>query len=441
MSLGTARPIRNERGFALFTVLIFAVVLGIAGTAFFAMSFYEARNAIYRENSSEAFYLADAAVERARGEFVDDGTWRTEEYGTALGNGTYDLVVRDTAVGAGANTVFIYSEGHVANADRAIEVIGDMKPGLPPLLAMRDIDVKGNFCLDGFAHANGEADWGPNDVHFQSGNCDGDGGFTEGFEIKPPRIYTERNKYPTATYYGVNLKTDGAMAWGEIFITPDSTVHADPGRLDSLTSVANFSFTASGTVFDLAFDNADIGHYFDTETGIFRKEPGTNYVVVNFTEFEGAPPYTANIEFHGLTNSIPCTIINTSFQGATDEQRLDWNHWEGGLVKLKTSATFEPENGIAIITHDMDNANAQTKYGTPDNPALIYVTRDFDEASGQMEINGACIVLRNFVSKGGPDITFYPELLDRFPDYLKDVQFGTTGVLQIFTWKEVAANP
>ena len=67
---------RGREGYALMTVLIFALLLLIAGTGFFAMSFSETRQTLYRQESSEAFYLADGAIERARAQFIADQTWR-----------------------------------------------------------------------------------------------------------------------------------------------------------------------------------------------------------------------------------------------------------------------------------------------------------------------------------------------------------------------------
>ena len=61
-----ARP-GSEAGFALFAVIIFAVIVGLSGLAFFSMTSYEFKSAENQQRSSEAFYLADGAVELARG--------------------------------------------------------------------------------------------------------------------------------------------------------------------------------------------------------------------------------------------------------------------------------------------------------------------------------------------------------------------------------------
>ena len=59
------RPQPGESGYAMMTVMVFALIIIIAGMAFFAMATYETKGALYRQESSEAFYLAEAAIERA----------------------------------------------------------------------------------------------------------------------------------------------------------------------------------------------------------------------------------------------------------------------------------------------------------------------------------------------------------------------------------------
>ena len=71
----TYRPRRgDEDGFALFAVIIFAVIVGLSGLAFFSMASYEFKSAENQQRSSEAFYLADGAVELARGALLEDIT-------------------------------------------------------------------------------------------------------------------------------------------------------------------------------------------------------------------------------------------------------------------------------------------------------------------------------------------------------------------------------
>ena len=86
----------RKAGYTLLAVMIFVLVLTIAGSMFFAMASYETKGAMYRERSSEAFYLADGAVERARAKLLDDRSWRAGWSDVQAGRGHYDLTIRDS---------------------------------------------------------------------------------------------------------------------------------------------------------------------------------------------------------------------------------------------------------------------------------------------------------------------------------------------------------
>ena len=66
----------SESGYSMVGVMIFIFVIVISGMSFFAMSAHESSSAIYRQETTEAFYLADAAIERARAKFLEDRAWR-----------------------------------------------------------------------------------------------------------------------------------------------------------------------------------------------------------------------------------------------------------------------------------------------------------------------------------------------------------------------------
>ena len=156
---------RHERGFALFAVTVFVFIVTITAFGFFTMASYETEGALYRQESSESFHLADGAIERARAKFLEDRSWRAGWTTEPEGRGTYDLAVQDT-VYMGDDAVYLLATGRVGDGVRSIEVMADVPPtGLGvPLLLMGDADVGGNLCLYGHAHVNGDADFGPNDV-------------------------------------------------------------------------------------------------------------------------------------------------------------------------------------------------------------------------------------------------------------------------------------
>ncbi len=438
----------DERGFALFTVTIFAFLVTLIGAAYFAMAAYETHQAVYRENSSEAFYLADAGIERARGEFAVDLSWTGPVSGASGGHGTYDVTVTPSTWNGnsqyqGMDVVKVHSTGHVRGADRAVDTWATVPSILQSklMIVMHDIDANGNICLQGDAHANNDADFGPNDVHLKCG-----GTYTDGFPLNPPKIYTEPARYPNSTYYQVYvspfLSSPGGKAYCWIY---KNGVNVTGSMGDSLSSV--LSFKSGRYQFD--FGPPEIKTWF-TNTGapaaFFRADTlaGQHSVVVNFAE--PVTPYPAKlVNLHFQQNpgdpSIHATIINTRFTGASDDQRLDTKYWSGGVVDFKTAATFEPDNGLTLVCHDFDQGNAQVTLGTPAYPGLVYVTHDAYGINGDLSLTGAVIVLHDWSSTGGPTLTYDESFLARLPPELQITkQSGTTGIMTVLEWREVAAN-
>ncbi len=106
LDIGARGRLGDQRGLALFTVMVFIVIVVLIGLAYFAVAGYETHRAIYRQNSSEAFYLADAGIEHARAEFIKDLDWSDSLHVTA-GNGTYSVGVHD-ATWNGSPTYEVY---------------------------------------------------------------------------------------------------------------------------------------------------------------------------------------------------------------------------------------------------------------------------------------------------------------------------------------------
>ncbi len=131
---------------------------------------------------------------------------------------------------------------------------------------------------------------------------------------------------------------------------------------------------------------------------------------MNFGTFYGSTPSTADIELRSSsgTASVTATIINSRYIGFPGGDRLDWNNWTGGWTYFATLLAFEPVNGISLITHNLDQSNCQVALGTPVNPSLLYVTRDVDDVQGQLSVTGSVIVLRDWTSQGGPDVSYDP---------------------------------
>jgi hypothetical protein len=434
-----SRP-SSEAGYALLTVTIFVLVIVISGLAFFAMSSYETEGAMYRQESSEAFSLADGAIERARARFLADRAWRDGWTGEVGGRGTYDLTVQDTTYGGIDDAVQLVATGHVGRADRRIEVMAEIPPtsfGLP-MLVYENADVGGNLCLEGgSAHVNGDADFGPNDVHLSCGT------YTTGFRIIPPPIYTDPDHYPDATYYSVVAFRNGNQNRAHIYDRYGANITALLG--DSLVSV--MSANTGQHTFTYDFNSATrIDYYFNDATGIFRRQTGDVAVVVMFGNIpiiNNSPDgsWVCNMNIDGDSNSdIHATIINTRFTGVTLEDRFNTDRWTGGSTVAYHWITFEPYYGISMIVHDFEQQGTAHCYmGTPAWPALVYVTGNAEHINSNMDLRGSIIVLGDWTSTGTPNLQYLPGFIANLPDYLQqDWPAGVSGTLKVLRWREVA---
>ena len=432
-------PPHARNGYAMLTVLIFALVIVIAGMAMFAMATYETRGALYRQHSSEAFYLADGAVERARAKYLKNINFDTTWTAVPCGQGTYDLSMRDTTY-LGQSAVRLRATGHVKNANRSVEVVAKVPPAAYDLamLIMGDAGVGGNLCMNGDAHVNGEA-IGNNPVQDPHFACDYD--YTEGFVILPPPIRTEPDYFPNATYYYVYGCQLGGVYQARIYDRAGNDMTSAYG--DSLDDITSYDPGSKTYTFDFGSD-AIIDTYFNDATGVFRRRNPTDVAaVVNFGELPISPPgaEVASLIFDGSTTStIHATVINTRFTGITDEDRIDYRYWTGAVVEVR-QIIFEPYYGIAMIAYDLDkNGSSHVWIGTETWPALLYVTRDVDRINANFHLVGSMICLRNFVSEGGPDVIYDEGFLQNLPDWLIDSwPDGTSGLMKILRWREVAA--
>ena len=101
---------------------------------------------------------------------------------------------------------------------------------------------------------------------------------------------------------------------------------------------------------------------------------------------------------------------------------------------------WEPYHGIAAISGSFQKqGGAQAVIGTPDWPALVYVTQDVLAANANLDIIGALVVLGDWHSTGGPDVTYDEGFLQYLPDYLaEEWQAGVSGRLTVLRWREIA---
>lgn len=470
MSKRLSRMLRSRRvrrngtrqsGYALMTVMVFVVIVIISGAAIFALASYETKGAIYRQDSSEAFYLADGAIERARARFLEDRAWRDGWSDEAAGRGGYDLTVYDTTYAGFSDAVQILATGTVGLARRSIELLARVPASVfgMGLLIMGDASVLGNLCLMGDAHVNGEGEMGP---HLHCGGL-----VTNGFDVIPPWIYTESDSFPEATYYYVRGCDLGGVYHARIL--DGDGVDLTTALGDSLVDVISYDAGTERFIYD--FDrHSEISGYFDDQNGIFSRAGGDLAVVVNFGELPivyggggaghgggkgkggkgggGQPIVTpaidalSDVHFDGSASSlVHATIINTRFTGLTDSLRVDADHWSGGLTTMR-KITFEPYYGIGMIVRDFARPGGAHAYmGTAAYPALLYVTGDVVQLNSNFVLVGSVICLGDWSSQGGITIIYDDGFMDHLPDYLQqEWQSGVSGTLATLRWREVAAS-
>lgn len=428
-------PLPANDGFALMATAVFAVVAIMLGFAFFAVTASETKGAHYRQDSAEAFFLADGAIERARARLLEDATWRAGWNAEAGGNGTYDLALRDTVIEGQEGFVKLLAAGHVGTADRHIEALVHIPPVALELSLFvgDDAEIDGELCLQGMAHVGDNLDYRPN-----NGEIDCGGTLNTGFVLTPPVIRTEPEHYPSTTYYYV-LGDRGRRDYiGRIFDQYGNEWTDRAG--DEMQDVV--SYKKNQDLFTFEFDRGSlIEKYFDDEDGVFRRHPGDVAVVVNF----GAPSLLsssqsdrAEVILDGNGNSvIHATIINTRFQGYGDSQRLDPDRWYGGTTELGEIA-LEPFNGIAVVASTLLKEQPNdTTVGSAAYPALAYATEEVEDLRNDFEMTGTLITLGDFFCDGDVSIAVHPGLLAILPEYLTlDLAPGVSGAMEMVRWVE-----
>jgi hypothetical protein len=280
------------------------------------------------------------------------------------------------------------------------------------LLVMGDLDVNGNMCIEGWAHINGHADFGPDDAHLYCGD------YTSGCCVYPAPVFTDPDGFPEATYYFVRGHSIGEIHQARIFDRYGSDITTAIG--DSMDS-GQVSWDPADSSYTFLFEYSDVRKYFNDTTGVFERNVGDRAVVINFGESMGLPPkIKSHLIFKGDEPIWP-TIINTRFTGITEEDRLNDHFWYGGRTELQ-NATFEPRHGIALIPYDIDKIGSTlVQIGTPNWPALIYVTNDVGTINANYEGVGGTIVVGDFGVPhvtGGPDLMYDARYLLNLPGYL-----------------------
>jgi hypothetical protein len=433
---------KNEKGMALMTVLVFSFIFLILTMTFFTVAGYEAGQAENRENSTRAFYMADGAIEKAKSKLLEDGFWTAGFPKTGQDGGFYKLTV-DTALYQGAYHKRFYAEGYFGRTKRDVEVIADIVPATLGLAiyARSNIELRGNICLDGHAHADEEID---GEEHFDT-DCGPT--WSSGTDVDPPPVYIEPDSFPGATYYYVTANARPGNNPDTLFFM-DRNFNNIPGKLWVNTAEPHpdfdWSFDNNSGQLNITIRNAAI---FDTAGTVFPKNPGDSTVVINFGGRlkDYVPSYLRHTTTN-LTINVPGanpttiygTIINTRYRlvMADTEERLDRTRWMGGQIETRSWARFEPTYCIAFIAQTI-RGNAQQSLGTPDHPALSYIIDTGDFSVGQWTIYGSLVSLGDITVGGGVNLTFSRDFIDCLPGHLShNWPEGSSGVMNVLRWRE-----
>lgn len=109
---------KNERGIVLVLSLLMLTILSILALSFLTLALHENNIAHNYTRHTQAFFVAEAGVEKAINELNLDPTY-TGEPTTAFGSGTYDVTVEELSPGL----YRITGNGQVLNARSSIQVV------------------------------------------------------------------------------------------------------------------------------------------------------------------------------------------------------------------------------------------------------------------------------------------------------------------------------
>ncbi len=487
------RPTRDE-GMALITVVILGLIFSILGFTLFAMATFEFNQATYRDQSASAFWLAEAAIEHAKGEVFKHIKWEAGFDSVPRAEGWYNLAVSDTTYN-GKDVTYWYAQGYVPRpgggfVERDIEVFADLGPsGFEyALFSMHDIECTGNVLVCGLVHANEEIDAGGNCFDFgPQGAPDSCRGGVENisqeFEVLPPGMRTEPSFYPNTTYYYVVGDPNAGPGPGQARIvralTPITPVWADSTQVGVTLVTIRTPSTADNDIRGIVRSTLDasdgVGVVYGGGTQISYNFPSTaaintmfnwaagkctldtrwngtpdqnDYVIVNFGEYETevspSKAFRSNVDFHDSPSyaaPIQSSVFNTRYTTSdfSLEALTDSINWEGGNTKLST-VSFQPENGLALLIHAIDMSGpAQIEIGTPAKPAVFYITGSITgnfNANGN--IYGTTIVLGRIDQlTGNVDFYYQSGYQTNLPPYLQPFWQNPSGHAEILVWREV----
>ena len=110
----------NQKGAILGIVLIFMLIFTLMGFGLLNLSAVDAVEVVKAVQSTQAFWAAEAGLEKAKWHLKIDKSWNNS-LDDSFGNGSYIVILEN----AGSDEVTIKSTGTINNQDRAVEVTID----------------------------------------------------------------------------------------------------------------------------------------------------------------------------------------------------------------------------------------------------------------------------------------------------------------------------
>ncbi len=431
----------GQEGYVLLAVTVLTFVMILGSLAVFQAASSESKLADRQADITRAFYLADGALERARARLVDERNWRDGWRDVPLGDGTYSLAISDTTVPDHENVVKLTATGRVDDVVRRLEMVAELPPSGMGLafLGYRHAFFFANTCITGKAHANGWAYFGLRDRYLVCGE------YSSGFTLNPPPIYTDAAHFPGCTYYDVRPVRLNGVPQARIFDALGNDITSVVG--DSLVGVVY----GNGNYYSVWFSSPSrIRHYFDQETGVFRRAPGDQSVVVNFGNPALRPrPHGGWRELRNSrtmvylrgdgNTTVNSTIITTRYRGHRERDRLNYRRWHGNYLYLYRMR-MEPLNGIAFVSYGFLGWQGCT-IGTADRPALAYVTGPLALTISDFSITGSLIDLGTHYAIGRSNLTYTSSLLDLIPSYLVNSwPEHVSGTLRVLSWRDLSTS-
>lgn len=150
--------IHNQNGFALIAVLAVLFLVTLVALSAFSTSDTDRRIASNNLRSSQAFYAAEAGINRACG-MLYDSLWRTGFADASVGNAAYSVQVFDSLIQPGLrDSLILRSTGRADGSESVIEVRMAKKRGVVFRQAVygdSSVRIGGNALIDAYNSDSG----------------------------------------------------------------------------------------------------------------------------------------------------------------------------------------------------------------------------------------------------------------------------------------------